>query len=139
MMTRMEQWLSCACLAVLAGCATLSPREDALVGTWIVEDVAQRGIIDSSRIELTFSAGGRVVGFTGCNRFMANYSSSGNALRLGTPATTRKMCVPALMNQKRSFLDQFAAIGRFRFDEHGALLLEDEASVRLTARMDTTS
>ncbi len=43
-----------ALLSLSTGCATLSDATDKPEGFWIVEDVNSGGVIDSSRIEITF-------------------------------------------------------------------------------------
>ncbi len=53
---------------------------------------------------IQFSFHGRVGGSTGCNRFAGSYSQDGHALTIGTLATTRRACLPEVMQRERQFL-----------------------------------
>lgn len=96
---------------VLTGCATQeqSPAYDdvtmsELTGQWHVESIDQAGVIDSSRVTMTFDGAGQVSGSTGCNRYTALMSETGKTLQLDQAATTRMACPPALMKQEQRFL-----------------------------------
>lgn len=121
---------------VLSACASVPPSEHALAGTWVVEDVAGRGIIDYSRIELTFGEDRQLSGSTGCNRLSASYRVHDRNLVIDAVATTRKACVEALMHQERAFVDIIGSIDSYDFDPTGALLLESQDEPRLIARRE---
>ena len=53
---------------------------------------------------MSFDTNGKVAGSLGCNRFTADYSSSGQTLEIGRIATTRKMCPPVEMSVERELL-----------------------------------
>ena len=121
---------------VLSACASVPNSEHALAGTWVVEDVAGRGIIDYSRIELTFGEDGRLSGSTGCNRLTAIYRAYEPSVVIDAVATTRKVCIEALMNQERAFVDVIGSIDSYDFDRTGALLFESDDKMRLIARKE---
>jgi heat shock protein HslJ len=53
---------------------------------------------------IQFGSDGRVSGSTGCNRFSGTYSQDGDALTIGTLATTRRACLPEVMRREQQFL-----------------------------------
>lgn len=120
-------------LSALAGCAAMTGPEMPLEGTWVVEDVNRGGIIDFSRIEITFTPDG-ATGSTGCNRFNGSYESNGNSIAFGPLATTRRACAPALNMQERRVLDALGAVTTYSYDDTGALILEGPPPHRLLAR-----
>jgi heat shock protein HslJ/uncharacterized lipoprotein YbaY len=103
---------------------------------WVVEDIGRRGIIDSSRVTLTFGPEGELTGTASCNRYATRMAIGGEGVSVGQIAATRMMCPEALMNQEQTFFAALAAAGRFDIDETGALLLFDPAAAEplLTAR-----
>jgi heat shock protein HslJ len=63
---------------------------------------------------IQFGSEGRVSGSTGCNRFSGAYSQDGDALTIGTLATTRRACLPEVMQREQQFL---ALLGKVRHVE----------------------
>jgi len=124
---------------VMSACATYphdgtnSPAN--LVGQeWLVEDIAARGVIDDARTTIFFGEDGRISGDTGCNSYFAKYQTTGNDLRFGTVGVTRRACAPAVMDQEQRFLDVFNAIGSYRIDASGTLILSTSKGATIVAR-----
>lgn len=109
----------------LAGCGG-DPRE-LLAGQWRVEDIDRRGLIDASRLTLTFGADGALTGSGGCNRYATTLGFDGSNLVPGAIAATRRQCTEALMAQEQRFFAALAAVRRFDIDDTGALMLYDGA------------
>lgn len=105
-----------------------------LKGEWVVEDINNGGVIDSSHATLSFGDGGRLAGSGSCNNYSAAYTLGGEGLSIGPAAATKKACAPALMNQEQNFFDSLAAVRRFEIDETGALILQGEDGARILAR-----
>lgn len=91
--------------------------------TFQVQDVAGRGVIDSSHITLTFGENGQFSGSAGCNLVFGPYQRSGTALEFGALGATKKLCAPALMRQEQAVLDILTAATRIERDETGALIV----------------
>lgn len=109
----------------ISGCVGVAKSTEPLVGAWIVEDIAGRGIIDYSRIELVLEHDGQLSGSTGCNLLIGRYRVEGSAMTINFATTTRKVCPEALMYQERVFLGAVESIDSYRFDPTGALVLQD--------------
>ncbi|SFX79525.1 META domain-containing protein [Marinospirillum alkaliphilum] len=92
-------------------------------GEWMIEDIAGRGIIDSSRVSLRFSADGRISGTGSCNRYAGSYHLSGEGLQIGPLLATKMACAPALMQQEQTFFRVLEATSAFDITPDGALLL----------------
>jgi len=101
---------------------------------WVVEDIATAGIIDRSRVTLEFGADGRVTGQASCNRYAGEYELTGEGLRIGKAAVTKRACAAALMRQEQRFLAVLAAVLRFEFTADGALALIASDGSRIVAR-----
>jgi heat shock protein HslJ len=105
--------------------------------TWVVEDIGDAGIIDSSRATLGFDASGRAYGSASCNRFNGAVELTGEGLRFGPMATTMMACPDAIMAQERRMLDALAEVYAFDIDDTGALLLFGPSGPVITARAAT--
>jgi len=85
---------------------------------WVLVSFAGKGdprsVLKGSQINATFdTAQGRVAGSAGCNRYFANFEVKGNALTVGTPATTLMMCQPAVMEQEQLYLAALESAGSY--------------------------
>ena len=109
----------------ISGCVGVPRSTEPLVGAWIVEDIAGRGIIDYSRIELVLEYDEQLSGSTGCNLLLGRYRVDGSVMTIDVATTTRKVCPEALMYQERVFLGAIKSIDSYRFDPTGALVLQD--------------
>lgn len=105
---------------------------DLLDRTFQIQDVAGRGVIDSSHITLTFGQDGQFSGNTGCNSVFGPYERSGATLAFGALGATKKLCAPALMNQEQAVLEVLADVTGIEQDQEGALLVitDDGRSLR---------
>lgn len=117
--------VSIAAMFCISGCTGVPKSTEPLAGAWIVEDIAGRGIIDYSRIELALEHDGQLSGSTGCNLLLGRYRVDGSAMTIDVAMTTRKVCPEALMYQERVFLGAIESINSYRFDPTGALVLQD--------------
>jgi heat shock protein HslJ/uncharacterized lipoprotein YbaY len=119
----------------LSGCGG-NPIELLTGAEWVVEDIARRGIIDSSRVTLTFGEEGDLGGMASCNRYATRFEAGRAGASVGQIAATQALCAEALMNQEQVFFAALASIARFDIDATGALLLYDSVlpEPMLTAR-----
>lgn len=92
-------------------------------GQWVVQSVEGVPVTEEARPTLRFDAAGRVAGSTSCNDFTGPYTLSGEGLRFGPAAATRKACPPPLMDLEQRFLAALRHVNRFDFDDSGALIL----------------
>jgi heat shock protein HslJ len=110
-------------LAFLSSCAGLEVnRADGLIGTWRVEMIESRPVIDISPAELIFLHEGRFAGNASCNRFTGSYQINGSRITVGETGMTRMTCPPALMNQERRFVKTMPMMAVVSF-ENGILYI----------------
>lgn len=108
--------------ASLLGCASAGPQLQYEHG-YRVEWIGERPLIDRSHLSITFGTDGRAYGSAGCNHWFAGYSEKDGQLRLEAPASTRKLCAPALMEQEQRFLAALAQVQRWDYNGIGQLQL----------------
>lgn len=106
-------------------------------GEWVVEDISRSGIIDNSRVTMTFADDGQLSGRATCNSFSTRFAVNGERIAVDPRTISTMMgCAPALMNQERKFLDTLPKLTGWRIDETGALLLEGSDGALVKARRD---
>ena len=81
-------------------------------GSWLVEWIAERPVVEYSPASLTFGEEGRLSGNASCNRIMATYTVDGDRLTIGPARATRMLCPPALMEQEQRFLAALEEVAR---------------------------
>lgn len=95
-------------LAALAGCASSVSLDEPLEGTpWRLVQLdgqpVATGANPQAEPRLQFDAGGqRMSGSGGCNAISGSYRRSGNALRIGPVASTRRACAAPGFNALES-------------------------------------
>lgn len=73
--------------------------------------------------------GARATGSTGCNRWFADVTQDGEALRFGPVGTTRMACAPVSMATERSFLAVLRATRYAHYDQDALVLLDHNQQV----------
>jgi putative lipoprotein len=115
-----------------------APKPDSAAlkgGVWIVEDINRTGIIDNSRLTLTFGADGRVSGSTNCNGFSGTYTVDGAKLTLGALMMTRRACLAeALSRQEQKYTDALDGELSWTITDDGALELTGAEGRRVLLR-----
>jgi len=115
------------CLIALAGlAAVIGCGEDdggaAANGASSFEDIPW-ALVSPEGPSATFTAG-TVTGSTGCNRFTASYTQDGDALAIGTVATTKMGCPPPADGVERAYLAALDRVASWR-RVHDELALAD--------------
>ncbi len=96
-----------------------------LTGQWLAEDIDGRGVIDNAQSTLEVAVDGAVSGSTAVNRYSGRAEISGNKIKLGPLATTRRAGPPALMDQESKFTQALDRVRSFRIEKTGLLFLVD--------------
>lgn len=86
--------------------------------TWVATMVnngreAVTGILEDTQITAVFDAEGKVGGSAGCNRYFAGYTVDGSSIAIEPPASTRKMCPEAIMQQEFGYLTMLPTAATF--------------------------
>lgn len=110
------------------------PPRDLTVREWVVESIDGRGVVDNSRTTLTFDPQGQIAGRAGCNRYTGAYQLQGAKFEVKGVATTRMICVPALMDQETRFLKLLDQVRTFQLQRDGSLVLRTDDQRRIVAR-----
>ncbi|MCJ8319834.1 MAG: META domain-containing protein [Colwellia sp.] len=126
------------CIAfMLSACSNISTpvvpavTKTNLQGSWLVEFIEQRPVIDRSPASITFTEDGRLSGNSSCNRLMSSYQltkatdGSNSKLHFSQAAGTMMMCAETLMNQEQRFLTALTKVTQVTI-EHGLLMLTDD-------------
>lgn len=126
--------------------ASFAPQSLALAGTsWRVTSYnngrqAVVSVLAGTGLSMAFAADGRVSGSAGCNNFMGTFTVSGSSLKLGPPATTRKMCAqPGVMEQERQFLKALESVATIRQEGERAELRTADGALAVSLQRDGSS
>ena len=115
-----------------------APKPDSAAlkgGVWIVEDINRTGIIDNSRLTLTFGEDGRVSGSTNCNGFSGTYTVDDAKLTLGALMMTRRACLAeALSRQEQKYTSALDGELSWTITDDGALELTGAEGRRVLLR-----
>jgi len=104
-------------------------------GEWVVEDINRGGVIDNSRLTLSFGEDGRVTGSTNCNTFAGGYTADGGKLAFTPLAMTRKACIgEALANQEQKYVAALTGEMDWQITGDGALELTGDEGRRVALR-----
>ena len=109
-------------LALLSACASDQPSLQT-ERTYRVEWIGERPLIDRSYLTVTLGEDNRAYGNAGCNHWFGGYSLDDEQLSFSAPASTMKMCAPALMEQEQRFLKALQSVQRWDFSSTGELRL----------------
>lgn len=97
-------------------------------GSWLVEDIDGRGVIDNLQTVLVVGGDGQVSGTGGCNSIGGKARIDGVAIHFGDLFSTEMACAPAVMDQEGKFLDALSRAASYRIDaERDKLILVDNA------------
>jgi heat shock protein HslJ len=90
--------------------------------------------IVGSTVTATFGADGTVSGSAGCNSYSASYTLTGDTLKVGPAAATRKLCdsPDGVMDQEAAFLKALEASVSVESDSHGMTLRDASGATQLT-------
>jgi len=101
---------------------------------WNVVEIGGKPLVEGSKVTLAFTPDGHLSGQASCNRFMSEYTLSGEGLAISKAAGTRMMCDAALMEQERVFLAALGNTQNFSIAADGALLLRAGDGRTIVAR-----
>lgn len=96
----------------------------ALVGTsWRATAInngrqAVVSLLAGTEVTAMFGEGSKLSGSAGCNSYTASYAVHGEAIQIGTPAATRKMCAEpqGVMEQEAAYLTALLKASTFQLD-----------------------
>jgi heat shock protein HslJ len=122
---------------IIAACSTSdkeaetpSPSQvpaELLEGVWLAEEIGGEPVAGTGQPTLRFTGDGRAGGSGGCNTYTAPVNLDGDAMAFGRLASTRKACVPPLLDQEQKFFIALAGARSFNL-EGGRLTLLDTAA-----------
>jgi heat shock protein HslJ len=103
----------------------LESSDLAIIGTWIVERINERPVIDRSPASLDFGEQGKLSGNASCNNYFGTYEKEGTNLTLNAVGKTNKICiVEALMEQEARLMEALPAVSSYEISD-GILTLKD--------------
>lgn len=124
-MLKLALFVSCSCVlldatSVSTVVAKSVPAE--LVGTWLAEDIGGGGVIDDLQTTLEINDDGTYSGFAGCNHYTGTFNLKANEIIFGPAGATRKICVPAVMDQEWKFFDALKSGLSWRIEDTKLML-----------------
>jgi len=113
---------------VTACSSAIPPSPETLQGSWKIQTIQDKELLDNSTAQLLFNEDNNLSGSGSCNRLSTSYNSQNNALTINPIATTRKMCLPALMEQETRLLQALSKVKRFQLN-NGHLSMYDQQGI----------
>jgi heat shock protein HslJ len=118
-------------LVLAVGTAGMTMGVDLAGSEWRPSFMSRAELPAGVKIEVEFGPDGRITGSGGCNRFFGGYTVSGNHIKIGPLASTRKGC-PGLIKLEATFFATLQAADSFEqtdttlilFDASGAKLAQ---------------
>jgi heat shock protein HslJ len=117
--------------AVVSGCASGEGKDGQMEGlTWILQsyrgaDGETQAVPADVRVDAVFAAG-KVGGSSGCNSYQGPARISGSRMENGPLTTTKKMCLPSVMEIEQAYLANLeSAATAVVEDESGSLVIQD--------------
>ena len=99
-----------------------------IFGSWLAEDIAGGGVIDTAQTTLILAEDGAVSGRGGCNSYGGKATVEQDKISFGQLVSTQMACPEALMDQESKFFEALGHATAFRIDaEQQKLFLLDEA------------
>jgi heat shock protein HslJ len=120
-------------LAACNSSSTLSAPEK-LTGSWLVDSINGKPVITKSTTNLKFTEENMLSGSASCNSISTSYSSQDKAISIGPIASTRKMCLPALMDQEAIFLQALSKVRRFQLNNGQLSMFDPQGTLRVKAK-----
>ncbi|MDO3385708.1 META domain-containing protein [Gilvimarinus sp. SDUM040013] len=132
-----------ACIAISACQVTDSEQEassaqvqPSITGSWRVKTVMGESVGAESKSYLRFEDANRLSGNSGCNQFFGEYHYTDTQLTLAKDlASTRKMCLPAIMQQEQHFTRVLSQALSVTVDQSSLQLQDQNGAVVLEATL----
>jgi putative lipoprotein len=109
-------------MALSLGWMGMAMSADLAGGHWRPSSISVESLAPETLIYVAFSEDGKVTGFGGCNRFFGGYTVSGNSIKIGPLASTRKGC-PDTLNLEIEFFKALQEAETFEQTDEGLVLL----------------
>lgn len=116
-------------LVLAVGTAGMTMSTDLAGSEWRPSFMSASELPAGTHMLVHFDPDGKVTGSGGCNRFFGSYSISGNTIKIGPLASTRKGC-PGLLEAETAFFATLEAAKSFA-QEGDSLVLYDAAGTKL--------
>jgi len=113
--------------SILSACtnATIVKPIETLQGSWSIKSIQDKAVLHKSAASLSFNPENKLSGSASCNNISSKYKSKDSSLTIGAIASTRKMCLPALMEQESHLLRALGKVKRFQL-HNGQLSMYDQ-------------
>lgn len=96
-----------------------------ITGTWYIEYIGDRPVVDRSPARMQFTESGEINGNASCNRFFSEYTYVNDRLNIPVDiGATKMMCLPALMEQEQRLLERLPSAVKANLI-NGLLILRD--------------
>ena len=116
-------------LVLAVGTAGLTMGVDLAGSEWRPSFMSAAELPAGIKMQVEFQPDGKITGNGGCNRFFGGYTISGNRIKIGPLASTRKGC-PGLLRLETAFFATLQAAGSFEQTDT-TLILFDASGAKL--------
>ena len=110
-------------LVMLTAC-TFATGEELAGSEWRLTRIGSSAILSQSKLFLQFKGDNKLAGYGGCNRFFAQYTISGNEIKIGPVGGTRMACPKPVMDLEMAFFAVLETAKMFRRNKTVLVLLD---------------
>jgi heat shock protein HslJ len=105
-------------------------------GEWQLVAINDKSLVPDSHPTLNFGANGQLSGQAFCNNYAGPYTLTGEGLSIKNLASTRRGCLPPLMDREGEFFSLLEQVQRFEIATDGSLILHTVDGQRLKAQRE---
>lgn len=110
-------------LVLAVGTAAMTAGPDLAGSHWRPSFISAADLPPGIHMQVEFGPDGKITGNGGCNHFFGGYTVTGNHIKIGPIASTRKGC-PGIIGVEAAFFATLEAANRFEQDETTLVLFD---------------
>ncbi len=98
-------------------------------------------LLGDTHITMHFGKDGRIIGYTGCNKYFTTYKTADTSVTIAQPESTRSFCArpEGVMDQEARFLELLRSVATFRLEGNRLHLRTVDGAMAMTLVRATTA
>ena len=114
--------------------STAISASETLSGKWLIESIQSQYVINKGSVTLIFNADQQLSGSASCNNISSSYKLQNSSLTIAPIASTRKVCLPAIMEQESDLLQALSKVRRFQLHNDQLSMYDQQGALQIKAK-----